>query len=96
VQFLQLVAIPKDEVNEELPTGKKAFIRTYLGVHFFGSVINLSSILLVADRLVSRNPLSQQQQVLLTRAFSSAANWSPFFCSICSICSICRSYGVCA
>ena len=79
VQFLQLVAIPKGEVDESLPMGKKAFIKTYLGVHFFGSVINLSSVMLVADRLVASKPLTQQQQMLLTRAFSSAANWSPFF-----------------
>ena len=79
VQFLQLVAMPKREQDEALPTGKKAFLRTYLGVHLFGSVINMSAVILVADRLVSMNPLSKQQQILLTRSFTSAACWSPFF-----------------
>lgn len=79
VQFLQLVALPADEGAESLPTGFKAFIRTYLGVHFFGSIINLSATLLVADRLVKEAPLSMNQQKLLTRAFTSGAHWSPFF-----------------
>ncbi len=79
VQFLQLVALPKIEASAPLPKGKKAFIRTYLGVHFFGSVINLSAVMLVADRLVKERALSMNQQKLLTRAFTSAANWSPFF-----------------
>ncbi len=79
VQFLQLVAMPDSEINETLPTGKKAFIKTFLGLHLFGSVINMSAVILVADRLTSVTPLTKQQQVLLTRAFTSAASWSPFF-----------------
>ena len=79
VQFLQLVALPVGEKAEPLPTGSKAFVRTYLGVHFFGSVINISSVLLVADRLVKEAKLSMNQQKLLTRAFTSGAHWSPFF-----------------
>ena len=51
VQFLQLVAMPDSEINETLPTGKKAFIKTFLGLHLFGSVINMSAVILVADRL---------------------------------------------
>ena len=79
VQFLQLIALPVNENAEPLPTGTKAFIRTYLGIHFFSSVINLSATLLVADRLVKEARLSMNQLKLLTRAFTSAAHWSPFF-----------------
>jgi len=79
VQFLQLVALPASEKAEPLPMGFKAFIRTYLGVHFFGAIINLSAVLLVADRLVKEAQLSMNQQKLLTRAFTSGAHWSPFF-----------------
>ncbi|MEO1888634.1 MAG: hypothetical protein ABGX33_01805 [Cycloclasticus sp.] len=79
VQFLQLVAMPDSETKETLPTGKNAFLKTYWGLHLFGSVINMSAVILVADRLTSVNPLTKQQQVLLTRAFTSAASWSPFF-----------------
>jgi len=79
VQFLQLVALPPSEKAEPLPRGFKAFIRTYFGVHFFGAIINLSAVLLVADRLVKEAQLSMNQQKLLTRAFTSGAHWSPFF-----------------
>lgn len=79
VQFLQLVAMPDSEINEPLPMGKKAFVRTYWGLHLFGSVINMSAVILVADRLATVNLLTKHQQVLLTRSFTSAASWSPFF-----------------
>ena len=79
VQFLQLVAVPPIELTKKLPVGKVAFIKTYFGVHFFGSVINLIALLLVADRWYKQANLTAEQQKLLVRAFSSAANWSPFF-----------------
>jgi len=79
VQFLQLVAVPAIELTKKLPVGKVAFIKTYFGVHFFGSVINLIALLLVADRWYKQANLTAEQQKLLVRAFSSAANWSPFF-----------------
>lgn len=79
VGFLRLIATPKDKKINTLPHGKSSFIRTYLGVHLFGSVINLSSLILVADKLYKKAPLSNIQIVMLTRAFSSDAYWSPFF-----------------
>jgi hypothetical protein len=62
-----------------LPKGEASFLKTYLGVHLFGSVINLSSLILVADKMYKKAPLSNTQIVLLTRAFASDAYWSPFF-----------------
>ena len=50
VGFLRLIATPKKEKVSQLPKGKKSFIKTYLSVHLFGSVINLSSLILVADK----------------------------------------------
>ena len=79
VGFLRLIATPKNENLKDLPKGKGSFIRTYMGVHFFGSVINMSSLLLVADKMYKKAKLSDAQIVLLTRAFSSDAYWSPFF-----------------
>ena len=79
VGFLRLIATPKQNKIKQLPTGKKSFLKTYLGVHLFGSVINLSSLILVADKLYKKGPLSNLQLILLTRAFSSDAYWSPFF-----------------
>jgi len=62
-----------------LPKGKNSFFKTYLSVHLFGSVINLSSLILVADKLYKKAPLTNIQIILLTRAFASDAYWSPFF-----------------
>ena len=78
VGFLRLIATPKKE-KSTLPKGKKSFIKTYLGVHLFGSVINLSSLILVADKMYKKAPLTSSQIILLTRAFASDAYWSPFF-----------------
>ena len=79
VGFLRLIATPKTSKIKRLPQGEKSFLKTYLGIHLFGSVINLSSLILVADKLYKKAPLSNLQLVVLTRAFSSDAYWSPFF-----------------
>ena len=79
VGFLRLIASPKKEKTSQLPKDKKSFIKTYLSVHLFGSVINISSLILVADKMYKKAPLSNAQVVLLTRAFASDAYWSPFF-----------------
>lgn len=79
VGFLRLIASPKKDKSQILPKGKESFLKTYLGVHLFGSVINLSSLILVADKLYKKAPLSNAQIILLTRAFASDAYWSPFF-----------------
>ncbi|MFT6624955.1 MAG: hypothetical protein ACJAZI_001035 [Cycloclasticus sp.] len=79
VQFLQLVALPDSDESESLPVGERGFIKSYLGVHLFCSVINLSVVLLVADRWAKKGKLSRNQLKLLTRGFCSAAHWSPFF-----------------
>ncbi len=79
VGFLRLIATPKSEKVKKLPRGKKSFLKTYLGIHLFGSVINLSSLILVADKFYKKAPLTNLQIVVLTRAFSSDAYWSPFF-----------------
>ena len=79
VGFLRLISTPKKENMKNLPIGKSSFIKTYIGVHLFGSVINMSSLLLVADKLYKKAKLTNSQIIVLTRAFSSDAYWSPFF-----------------
>ena len=79
VGFLRLIATPKQKSIKALPKGKNSFLKTYLGIHLFGSVINLSSLIIVADKLYKKAPLSKLQIIALTRAFSSDAYWSPFF-----------------
>lgn len=85
VGFLRLIAIPKKDKQNKLPIGKESFFKTYLGVHLFGSVINLSSLVLVADKFYKKAPLSNAQIILLTRAFASDAYWSPFFVAFAAV-----------
>ncbi len=83
VSFLRLVgALAFDTHGEHLPKGKKAFWSTMLGVHLFGSVINMSAVMIIADRLTRRDDLHKEQAVVLSRAFSAAAFWSPFFAAM--------------
>lgn len=79
VNYLKLVALPKKESHLPLPQGKRSFVMTFFGVHLFGSIINLSAILLAADRLYQKAALSRMQITMLARAFSTDALWSPFF-----------------
>jgi hypothetical protein len=79
VNYLKLVALPQNSLQTPLPQGKQSFITTFFGVHAFGAVINLSAILLAADRLYKNAPLKHIQYTMLTRAFSTDALWSPFF-----------------
>lgn len=82
VSFLRLITQPCSTDDENLPHGKRGFIRTILGVHFFGAIINLSAVLIVADRLSQRKPLKLFQGTTLSRGFSLAALWSPFFAAM--------------
>ena len=50
-----------------------------MGIHLFGSIINLSALLLVADKMYKKSKLSPLQIIVLTRSFASDAYWSPFF-----------------
>ncbi|WP_210397300.1 hypothetical protein [Motiliproteus sediminis] len=78
VAFLRLVTRVDAEVRP-LPRGRPALWRTLLGVHLFGAVINMSALVIVGDRLARRGRLNRLQAQLLSRGFSLAAHWSPFF-----------------
>ncbi len=82
VSFLRLITRPETEANESLPTGRRAVWSTLLGVHLFGAVINLSSVFIMGDRIGKDSRLNRAQTVVLTRGFSSAAFWSPFFAAM--------------
>lgn len=80
VSFLRLIATFKMEKSAKNNKGVSSFFNTYFGVHLFGSVINLSSLVIVADNLYKKaNNLSNTQIIVLTRSYSSDAFWSPFF-----------------
>ena len=80
VSFLRLVTRP-DAANSDtsLPRGRKALWRTLIGVHLFGAVINLSTIVILGDRMTTRGRLGQRRALALSRGFAAAAFWSPFF-----------------
>lgn len=81
VGFLRLVAIPTAETGE-LPRGRMAFIKTMLGIHVLGAVINLSILVLVAGRYHALGLLRRDTVSLMGQAFSAAAFWSPFFAAM--------------
>ena len=80
VSFLRLVTRP-DAGNGDAPPprGRKALWRTLLGVHLFGAVINLSTIVILGDRMTTRGRLGKRRALVLSRGFAAAAYWSPFF-----------------
>lgn len=79
VSSLQLISTSGS--LEELPpeTGRFALLRTLLGVHLFGAVINFSAVAIFADRLAKRARLSLEHAIGLSQAFIIGALWSPFY-----------------
>jgi hypothetical protein len=63
-------------------TGKRGSTGTWLGVHLLGTILNLSTVFMIGDRLARRAPLTTPQLLALNRGLSSAALWSPFFASM--------------
>ena len=80
VGFLKLIALPDLAVDDSpLPRGRRAFLDTMITVALFGSFINISAPVLIADRLSLRAPLTPVAAATLTRVFSGSSSWSPFF-----------------
>jgi hypothetical protein len=82
VSFLRLVSVPKIDAAEADPRGAAALRRTLLGVHLFGSVINLSAVMILGDRQSRGRAMTALQAVVLSRGFALAAHWSPFFAAM--------------
>ncbi len=82
VTFLRLIARPGTDGEESLPRGPGAMWRTLFGVHLFGSVINYSSVPIFGDRMARQGELTRLQTITLSRGFSSASHWSPFFAAM--------------
>lgn len=79
VSFLQLISTAPGGGREELSTGRFALLRTLIGVHLFGAVINFSAVAIFADRLAARARLSTDQALGLSQSFVIGALWSPFY-----------------
>jgi hypothetical protein len=79
VSFLRLISVSPRAANETLSTGRYALLKTLVGVHLFGAVINFSAVAIFADRLEARAKLTLAQALGLTQSFMAGALWSPFF-----------------
>ncbi len=82
VGFLRIFAVNSVKAGEVLPKGKSALIKTVFGAHLFGSVLNISSVMIVGDKLATQSKLTTTQGLILLRGFSACAFWSPFFASM--------------
>ncbi|GAA3713452.1 hypothetical protein GCM10022421_20960 [Oceanisphaera sediminis] len=82
VSFLGLVSRPGGEDETGWPRGQRAVASTLGAVHLFGSVINLSSVFIIGDRLSRAGSVSREQAIVLIRGFTAAAFWSPFFAAM--------------
>lgn len=78
ITLLRLLNGPAQADEPALPRGRGAYLRNLLGVHAFGSVINVSAVIIMADRLAREQPLGFHQAQLFSRAFSTVAFYSPF------------------
>ncbi|HSP56733.1 MAG TPA: hypothetical protein VLO12_00335 [Halomonas sp.] len=84
VSFVGLIGTRRESVR---PLGRpligaRGIASTWLGVHLLGTILNLSTVFMIGDRLARRGPLSMPQFLALNRGLSSAAFWSPFFASM--------------
>lgn len=82
VGFLRLVALPEHSGGEVLPHGKAAYWKTIAGLNISSSIINISSPILIGDRIHRNRPLDRLSIQSFTRVFCSAASWSPFFAAM--------------
>lgn len=79
VSFLQLIAVRPEPDAAPLEQGPRALLKTMIGVHLFGAVINFSAVAIFADRLSARAKLTMEQAMGLSQAFIVGASWSPFY-----------------
>ncbi|MEZ5534865.1 MAG: hypothetical protein R3F02_04505 [Thiolinea sp.] len=82
VSFLRLVAALGQEPDAPLPQGRLAFLKSMLGIHVLGAVINISVVILAIERLHEKGALDNTGIKVISRAFASAAFWSPFFAAM--------------
>jgi len=55
VSFLRLIAVDRGTAGGPLQQGRGALLKTMIGVHLFGAVINFSAVAIFADRLSARS-----------------------------------------
>ena len=80
VAFLRLVYPANAAAGTDTPAsrGFGAYLRTMAGVHLFGAVINISAVVVFAERLARSAPLARREVAMLGRSYSMVAFYSPF------------------
>ena len=79
VAFLRLIYLAAAaRAGTPAPRGLGAYLRTMAGVHLFGAVINISAVVVFAERLARSAPLTRREVVMLGRSYSMVAYYSPF------------------
>ncbi len=78
ITLLRVLNPPVKDDEPELPRGRGTYLRSMVGVHAFGAVINISAVVVMADRLARAAPLTMSQGQLLSRTFTTVACYSPF------------------
>lgn len=82
VSFLRLIAAPRQAQQNPPPTGRRSIWSTLLGVHFFGAVVNLPTVFIMARHMARDGNLQHDQYGVLVKGFAAAAFWSPFFAAM--------------
>jgi len=82
VNFLRLITAPGADDTGRPPSGRRAVRSTLAGVHLLGAVGNLSTVHIMAPRMIRVGGLQRQQAVVLSRGVAAAALWSPFFAAM--------------
>lgn len=80
VSFLRL--IQNDRASVRTTRGLRGQLQTMLGAHLLGSILNLSILTLLGQRLSPAGRLNRAQGLALIRGFALASTWSPFFASV--------------
>lgn len=82
VSFLRLVATPARGGSVTAGSGRHRVVSSLFGLHLLGAVINISAVVIMAGRMALERRLDGRQVRVLTRGFSAAAYWSPFFAAM--------------
>ena len=75
ISFIGLAIKPEASTTQK---GFKSYLSTFLGMHFFSSVANFSSIPVVGDQVMRKGRVDRLSQSILSRGFSLSVLWSPF------------------
>lgn len=78
VSFLRLITPTPTGTRGRL-RGRTALVRTAVATHALGAVINIGAVGIVGDHLRGDGKLRLPDAAMLSRAYSAAAFWSPFW-----------------